>query len=190
MPDTNARYYGAAASYNKPNGSGVKLRLFVVIGGIILLLILIFAAIQFIGFLSSGPRRELEQLVAREQSLRTFTSANQKTISSSDLAKTNAETSILLSSDINSLTTQMQQSFGIEAVSEEMLASETDLTSAPILKVADQNGRFDEEYHALLLSKIAATVQLAETVQQKSNEDLRIVLERSILNLKAVESQL
>lgn len=183
--DPNSRYYGAAADYNKPGGSNKLQRIAILIGGAVLLLILIAVAFQVIGSISSGPKRELEQLAAREQSLMVFTIANQGFITEPALAKANSEASILTGSDTSSLLAYL----GVQELSESTLALEAD-TSEAQLETARKSGRFNNEYRTLLQTKVAATLQLAQSVQAKSSNELNAILEQLIINLQAVESQL
>ncbi|HSE29053.1 MAG TPA: hypothetical protein VLA77_00505 [Candidatus Saccharimonadales bacterium] len=186
MADANARYYGAAADYNKPGGSGIFRRILLLAGGLILLIILISVAFAVINSISSGPRRELEQLAAREQSLIAFTTTYQASITDSALTKINSETTTLVTSDWVSLMGDL----GLEELSEEAIALEAD-TNATKLETARQAGRFNDEYQTTLQTKIAAQLQLALSAQQKtSNPQLSATLERTISNLQALQEQL
>jgi len=184
MADQNARYYGAAADYNKPASSMLP-RILILVGGVVAVIIFIFIAFQFISSLTSGPKKELEQLAARQQALAGFTAEYQANISDSKLAKANSEAIVLSTSDSASIVGQT----GTE-VSEDALALELDTTSAALLSTARQNGRFNDEYRKILQSKIAASLQLAQSLQQKTSDELNIALQQVVANLKSIDNEL
>lgn len=190
MSDSNARYYGAAASYNKPTNSNPIKTIGLLAGGLVAFLLVVFVVFQVFAAITSGPKRELEQLIAREQDLVALTVKYETQVTDPALAKINSEATILITSDVVSLTSQLQKEFGAEAPSEATVTAETDTTSEAKLQSATQNGRFNEEYRAILGQKVAASLELAQIVQQSSSGDLTVALDKNIANLTYLADQL
>ncbi|HEU5187130.1 MAG TPA: hypothetical protein VFT87_01360 [Candidatus Saccharimonadales bacterium] len=187
--DPNARYYGAAANYNKPGGPVFNRRFLVLIGALLVVILLLFVAFAIFNSFTSAPKERLATLVAREQSLQAFTSSNQSKLTSDHLQKVNSETHLYTTSDGASLKRQLSLRYGLSEIPKEITAAEAD-DSTKKLNEATQSGKFNEVYKEILNQKLVATQQLAESVQQGTKGQLNAALEKAIQNLVALQEQL
>lgn len=182
----NAKYYGAAAQYNKSSGPnfGNLLKIAGLVVGVIVLLAGAFLAYNF--FTSAG-KNTAAQLVARQKQLLAFVTANQENINNDMLKTVNSNAVSLLSSDSYALQ-QGLKSVGLSAVPEAIAKSEADSTSAKKLANAKVQNTFDQVYLDLLREKLAATEALARTVH--NNGSMKTVTQTLLTNLAAINSQL
>jgi hypothetical protein len=182
------KYYGAAASYNRPNrnGFGQILKIIGIVVGVIILISLAFFAYSA---LTSGSKNSAAQLVARQKQLLSFMTTNQASIISPDLKTINSNALSLETSD-NYAITQGLRSFGIAAVPEQIARLEVDSTSSTTLATAVTQRRFDTVYVQLLREKIAATQQLAQTVLGSASGTMKTAIQTMITNLTTIDGQL
>lgn len=153
-------------------------------------IIFLVVAVNIFNAITSGPRQNLERIVARTDSLQKFTADNQSAISDTDLAKLNSEATIFLASNTFELKTKLKEQYNAE-VSEPIKLEEADTTSKETLKDATSAGRFNESYRQLLNEKLATALQLAKSIQQNStSQSLNNVLQQTIANLEALAAQL
>ncbi len=185
---SNGKFYGAAAEYNK--GSGMNFSKLLKIAGLVVGGIILIAA-GFFGysFLTSAGKNNAAQLVAREKQLLTFVTNNQDDISSDTFKTINSNAISLLSSDSYALT-QGLKTFGLNTVPEPITKAEADSTSAKTLASAKVQSNFDQVYLELLREKIAATESLARTVQSGSSGTIKTAVTTLLDNLSIIDSQL
>jgi hypothetical protein len=183
------KYYGAAATYNKPGsgGLGSLLKIIGIVVGVIVLL-----SLAFLGYniLTSGGKNTAAQLVARERQLITFMTTNQSSIKTDSFLTINSNGVSLVTSDHYALLQGLKTNYGLTAVPEEIAKSEVDSTSAKTLSTAKIQSRFDKVYLQLLRDKIAATQQLARSVLGSASGSLKTATENSIKNLTTIDEQL
>jgi len=183
------KYYGAAADYNRPKGTGLGqiLKIFgMVVGAIVLITIGYFV----VSALTSGGKTSVATLVAREKQLVLFLTQNQSAIQDDRLQTITSSATSLINSDQYTLTQGMKATYGLTAVPEEIAKTETDTTSKKTLDTAKIQSRFDQVYVGLLRDKIASTQQLARTVQGQSSGNLKTAAETTIKNLTTIDEQL
>lgn len=182
----NAKYYGAAAQYNKTGGSnfGNLLKIAGLVAGVILLLVSAFLAYDFI---TSAGKNTAAQLVARQKQLLSFVTTNQENITDDTLKTVNSNAISLLNSDSYALL-QGLKSVGLSVVPEAITKSEADSTSAKTLTNAKVQGNFNQVYLELLREKIAATESLARTVQ--GNGSMKPATQKLLTDLSAIDDQL
>lgn len=156
--------------------------------GVVILLVVVTS---IIGAISRGPQDEYARLVSRVDRLTALTQAQQEAIRNNDLRRVNSTATLLLIGDFGALTRQLAPSFGIEAVPEEIAASETETTTEPKLKQANQLGNFDSTYAGILRDKIAAAAALAQSVSASTNnEKIKAALNKLLKNLSEIDGQL
>lgn len=183
------KYYGAAAQYNKPSGTGLG-ALLKIIGMVISVIILLSIVFLVYNAVSSGGKNAAAQLVARERQLITFMTTNQGSISSDSFLTINSNAVSLVTSDHYNLSQGLKTAYGLATVPEEIAKTEVDSTSKKTLDTAKIQSRFDQVYLELLREKIAATQQLARTVQGQSSGSLKAAVETSIKHLTTIDEQL
>ena len=182
----NAKYYGAAAQYNRPGGSSLG-RLLKLAGLVVGIILLLFGGFLAYNFITSSGKNTAAQLVARQKQLLSFATINQETINNDMLKTINSNAVSLLSSDSYALQ-QGLKSVGLAMVPEAITKSEADATSAKTLASAKVQDTFDQVYLELLREKIAATESLARTVQ--GNGSLKAATQTLLTNLSAIDNQL
>lgn len=183
------KYYGAAAQYNRPKGTGLGQILKIigmVVGGIILITIGYFV----VSALTSGGKTATATLVARERTLVSFLTQNQGTIANDNLQTIASNATSLLNSDHYALTQGMKAAYGLAAPPEDITKSEADTTSKKTLDTAKVQSRFDQVYVELLREKLASAQQLARTVQGQSSGNLNKAAAVTIKNITTIDEQL
>ena len=183
------KYYGAAAQYNKPGGTGLGaiLKIIGMVVGVIVLLSVGFLAYNAF---SSGGKNSAAQLVAREKNLITFMTTNQSTLASDSFLTINSNAVSLITSDHYNLSQGLKSAYGLATAPEEIAKTEIDSTSKKTLDTAKIQSRFDQVYLELLRGKIAATQQLARTVSGQSSGTLKTAADTSIKHLTTIDEQL
>lgn len=181
-----AKYYGAAAQYNKNSGSNFSkiLKIAGLLAGVLILLSGLFLAYNFI---TSAGKNTAAQLVARQKQLLSFVTTNQENITNDTLKTINSNAISLLNSDSYALG-QSLKALGLSTVPEDITKSEADTTSAKTLTNAKVQDTFDAVYLELLREKIAATESLARSVQ--NNAPMKKAVDTLLVNLSAIDSQL
>ena len=185
-----AKFYGAAAQYNKPPGFGVGGNLLKIAGIVVAALVLLTAG--YIGFnaLTSGGRNDASRLVARERVLLSFLSTNQSMITSDDLKTVNSNAISLQTSDVYALQQGLKSNFSVTTIPDDITKSEADTTSAKTLATAKTQGRFDQAYVQLLRDKIATLQSLENGIFTSSNGSLKTAVQTNLDNLKIIDEQL
>lgn len=185
------KYYGAAANYNQSGGSPFNRKL-LLIGVLALgLIVLAIAVTTVLSIITSAPRREMAQLVARENKLQDLIESNKERIKNGDLSRVNATANLLLLSDGADLTAQMQSAYGLAAVPADVAALESTKTLETELDEAERVGKFDRDFAAAVRDKLAASLQLAQKVAgSASSQKLKTVLAQNVRTLKTIDDQL
>jgi len=186
------KYYGAAADYRKSGGPGFRFdrKLVMILGGGVVAILFIVIALGLINSAGSAPKNDLETLVAREQAFAAFINENQQSINTSDLKKIAAEGALLITSDQNELTAQLNTQYGVTEVPGDIVTAETDTASAATLKTALASGQFDHIFIGLLQDKIAAIQALANKVQSSASDELLTALKQSNITLQTLDKEL
>jgi hypothetical protein len=185
------KYYGAAAEYNKPGGFQFNRRLVFIIVGVLGLIIILWIGTALISAITSGPQRETAKLLARETKLQELVGKSKDRIRSGDLKKVNADANLLLLSDTVTLKGLLQKAYNLDRIPTEIEKAEVDSATDTELKDAERLGKFDRTYVEALRAKVAASLQLAQTVlSSTSNQSLKAALEQNISNLKTIDDQL
>lgn len=186
------KYYGAAATYNKPaggaSGLGGILKIFGIFVGAVIVIAVGFSIVNSI---SKGPQDTFAKLVARQSNLVKLMDKEKDLIRNSDLKRINATGIILGMGDTGSLNKQLTAAFGADGVSEDIAASEVDSTTDKTLKDATITGTFDKTYAGILRDKIASTYDLANSlVQSVSNANAKAAVQKTLDDLTAIDEQL
>ncbi|PLS81108.1 hypothetical protein CYG49_03205 [Candidatus Saccharibacteria bacterium] len=155
------RYYSAPVA-QRPT----KLSNKVVLGGIGLLLLVIFGVmlLAFSGGNNIGD--QITRAVFRQQQLITLTDDAKKNIRSAELMRINADANLFLKSDLGTLTSLMA-STGVEKVPKDIAAQEVDTTTKPRLEQALSSSRFDDTYKLVLSQKISSQQALLSEIHPK-----------------------
>ena len=185
------RYYGAAANYNKPGGSLLNPK-YLMIGGLVLLVIIVLmVATAVINGINAGPGRSLATLVARETDLESLADKNKQHIKSGDLRKISADLGILLLGDTVTLTGYMSSVYNLADVPEDIAADVADPDTDEDLKTAEQTGKFDVVFAAMLNTRLAAILDQAQKVQAAvGNQELKDALQETITTVTSLQEQL
>lgn len=186
------KYYGAAATYNKPvgGGSGIGkiLKVFGLFVGVIILIAVIFSIVSAIG---KGPQDNFAKLVARESNLQQLLDQQRGNIKNSDFRTITSTASLLLVGDSSSLNRQLSILYGLDGVPDDIASGEVDSTSGKTLKNAVLTGTFDSTYLGILRDKIAANYQSANTVLGAVNNDAaKAAIQKAMDNLTNIDDQL
>lgn len=152
---------------SKTRPGSPNLRKALLIGGGILVL---FIIIGFIANLMTPNTTNISQrLLYRVDALNELVSDAQDNISSDDLAKINADISIVLIGDYKTLTgviPTVKTTKELTAIKTE----EADATTTEALKTAKINGQFDSEYKTVLMQKLETTYALSNELLTKSSK--------------------
>ena len=139
---------------------------------------------------SSGNRTLSQQLVYRLEALDTLTANAQATIKDENLAKTNAEVSLIVSGDVATI----KQLVGTVKVDKKLAAlktAEADAQTTTTLKDAQLNGTYDTTYRTVLGQKLQNAYALAKEVQDaSSSKKLDAALQSLQNNLSTYYQQL
>lgn len=184
----NAKFYGAAAEYNKTSGPNLG-NIFKIAGIVVGAIVLIAVGFFVFNLITSGSKNSAAQLVAREKQLLSFVTTNQDSIASDDFKTVNSHATNLLTSDGYALQ-QGLIALGLAAVPEQIAKAEADTTSAKTLATATSQNNFDAVYLELLREKIAATESLARTVQSGTTGKMQAAATTLLTNLSAIDEQL
>jgi hypothetical protein len=187
---SDAKFYGAAAEYNKAPGSGLNARVLklvlLVVAALVLITVGFFAFKAFTGASANDAAR----LVARERVLLSFINTNSATLVDEDLKTANSNTLSLLTSDGYALQNGLKTTFDITTPPDDITLSEADSTSAKTLLAAKTQSRFDQAYVQLLRDKVAAAQQLARTVLASSSGSMKVAAQTNIDHLTVIDTQL
>jgi len=181
------QYYGAAAEYNKPtNKNFFTGKLLMIIVGSLIGLLLLLLAFTIIGSFASGPRNDIARLAARAKQLQDVIEKNSAALKDSDLRDLTAEADLYAISGAR----QLQNAYG-GTLPDSILASEADTTSAARLSDAVTQGKYDQEFLAILKDKVAQTLTLAQKVQtQSSGQQTKGAAGQTAANMSAISDQL
>lgn len=174
--------YGTYYS-DHPNGPRNKTTRFLVIGVIVAAVIGIglFVANLLIG----NSRNDLTLLAVRENSLLTLANASQKNIRSPELSLANSNATVLLTSDVVSMTSDL----GMKKLPDDLVKKEAD-TNAENLKQASLLNKFDSTYRQIVLEKVSTLITQAQTVRDAlGSGKSRDTVNKAIVNLQSIEKQ-
>lgn len=139
--------------------------IWIVIGAVVLGII--GAALLFMSR-TPNPVDEITRLEAQMQSLIDITSEGRKSVKNPDLSKTTSDISLVLPSDLDTITTA---SGGKNTKpSSSIIAQEKAISTENLekLKTAAVNGRFDQAYIPLLIDRLNATKEQLNIVNKKT----------------------
>lgn len=151
----------------KTRSGGPNLRMALLIGGGVLLLFVIIGLVA--NFLTPNTTNVSQRLLYRVDALSTLVSSAQNNISSDDLAKINADLSIVLIGDYKALTDIIPAAKTTKELTA-MKTEEADAATTDALKTAKINGQFDSTYKTTLMQKLEATYALADELLTKSSK--------------------
>lgn len=151
----------------KTRSGNPNLRKALLIGGGLLLL---FVIIGFVAnLLTPNTTNVSQRLLYRVDALSTLVSSAQKDISSNDLAKLNADLSIVLIGDYKTLTDVIPAAKTTSELTA-IKTEEADSATTEALKTAKINGQFDSTYKTTLMQKLEAAYALADELLTKSSK--------------------
>lgn len=185
-----AKYYGAAAEYNKPSGFSFNNRVVFIILLVVVALIFVSVGLALFNAARQAPGIELATLVLREQKLQQFIAGEQKNIKSGKLSQINSNANLLLTSDTVALNKQLRATYGAVELPEETVRGEVDRTSEKLLKDAQLIDKYDDRYASILREKIAASQQLAKKILENASGALKNALTQNAENLRTIDTQL
>lgn len=153
--------------------------------------VLIGIGALLMAMLSGGGKEDFMTLISKASSLQKTADESQKRIRDRNLAKINSEYTLLLGTDVNAMTQQLQKKFGEKQISDNAKKKAADTTITKKLTDGELLNKFDFTYQNLMRQKIAEMITSAQKLKSEvGGKDFTAVMDTFINNLKAINKQL
>jgi len=175
----------------QPKKPGLNRRLFLVIIGGGLVLVLIVGVLTLFSSGSNGPTQKMETLAARLKTLQTISDNAQPNIKSNSLRSTNSTLDILLTNANRDIITPLSKNnIDIKNIDKSITATENGSALSQKLSDAKLNAVFDRTYASEMNYQLNTVLVLMQDIYTRVNsKSMKDFINTTTTNLQPIEKQ-